>query len=56
MRATSSNACRYDTNAGTETDESPVACASVGQGKLGYLGDVNAERESGDVILAMCGL
>lgn len=38
------------------TGESPVVMASVGNGKLGYLGDVNAEKESDVVILAMCGL
>ena len=37
-------------------DESPVFLAKVGDGKLGYVGDVNAEEESNLVILAMCGL
>ncbi|KFH42089.1 hypothetical protein ACRE_072090 [Hapsidospora chrysogenum ATCC 11550] len=36
--------------------ETAVAFASVGNGKLGYLGDVNAEEESDAVILAMCGI
>lgn len=36
--------------------ESPVTFASVGDGKLGYVGDVNAEEGSDYVILAMCGL
>lgn len=36
-------------------DETAVACARVGRGKLGYMGDVNAEKESDDVILAMIG-
>ncbi|KAJ6508446.1 hypothetical protein C8R45DRAFT_443495 [Mycena sanguinolenta] len=36
--------------------QAAVALASVGEGKLGYLGDVNAEEESTAVILAMCGL
>lgn len=30
--------------------------ASVENGKLGYIGDVNAEEELDTVILAMCGL
>lgn len=36
--------------------ETPVAMARVGEGRLGYVGDVNAEVETDDVILAMCGL
>ena len=36
--------------------ESPITLAKVGNGKLGYVGDVNAEEESNLVILAMCGL
>ncbi|KAG6101667.1 hypothetical protein E4U31_003612 [Claviceps sp. LM219 group G6] len=36
--------------------ESPVTFASVGDGKLGYIGDVNAEQGSNAVTLAMCGL
>ncbi|KAF5534996.1 triacylglycerol lipase [Fusarium napiforme] len=36
--------------------ESAVALASVGDGKLGYIGDVNAEHGSNDAVLAMCGL
>ncbi|ROT37855.1 hypothetical protein SODALDRAFT_340197 [Sodiomyces alkalinus F11] len=36
--------------------ETAVAFARVGDGKLGYLGDVNAEKDSDAVILAMCGL
>ncbi|KAK4118040.1 hypothetical protein N657DRAFT_443257 [Parathielavia appendiculata] len=36
--------------------ETAVAFASVGHGKLGYVGDVNAEEGSDVVILAMCGL
>jgi hypothetical protein len=34
----------------------PVACARVGEGWLGYVGDVNAEEESDAVVLVMCGL
>ncbi|KAI4865392.1 hypothetical protein F4820DRAFT_420307 [Hypoxylon rubiginosum] len=36
--------------------ESPVVLARVENGKLGYMGDVNAEAGSTDVVLAMCGL
>ncbi|KAE8140423.1 hypothetical protein BDV38DRAFT_269025 [Aspergillus pseudotamarii] len=36
--------------------ETAVALAEVGTGKLGYVGDVNAEDGSNAVILAMCGL
>ncbi|OAX79036.1 hypothetical protein ACJ72_06648 [Emergomyces africanus] len=34
----------------------PVVFAAVGEGSLGYVGDVNAEKGSDSVILAMCGL
>jgi len=37
------------------TGETAVAMATVGRGKLGYVGDVNAEDGSNAVILAMCG-
>ncbi|KAL8366642.1 hypothetical protein RB595_010482 [Gaeumannomyces hyphopodioides] len=36
--------------------EAAVALANIGRGKLGYIGDVNAEEGSVAVILAMCGL
>lgn len=36
--------------------EAPIALAQVGEGKLGYVGDVNGEQGSDAVILAMCGL
>ncbi|KAH0594997.1 hypothetical protein MHUMG1_07295 [Metarhizium humberi] len=36
--------------------ETAVALAKVGEGKLGYVGDVNAEDGSNSVVLAMCGL
>ncbi|KAF5703546.1 triacylglycerol lipase [Fusarium mundagurra] len=36
--------------------ESAVAFASIGDGKLGYIGDVNAEHGSNVAVLAMCGL
>lgn len=36
--------------------ETPIASARVGNGKLGYIGDVNAEEDLNAVILAMCGL
>lgn len=34
----------------------PVACKRVGEGKVGYVGDVNGEEGSDAVVLAMCGL
>jgi transcription elongation factor len=40
----------------TRAGESAVAFASVGDGKLGYIGDVNAEHGSNVAVLAMCGL
>lgn len=36
--------------------KSPVAFARVGEGRFGYLGDVNAEPESDTAIIAMCRL
>ncbi|KAF5716809.1 triacylglycerol lipase [Fusarium globosum] len=36
--------------------ESAVAFASVGDGKLGYIGDVNAEHGLNVTVLAMCGI
>lgn len=36
--------------------ETTVAFANVGQGHLGYVGDVNNEKGSDAAILAMCGL
>ncbi|KAI5854486.1 hypothetical protein GGS23DRAFT_590703 [Durotheca rogersii] len=36
--------------------ETAVALASIGRGKLRYVGDVNTEKGSFAVILAMCGL
>lgn len=36
--------------------QAAAALARVGEGRLGYLGDVNAEPESNAVVLAMCGL
>ncbi len=38
------------------TGETAVALAKVGSGKLGYVGDVNAEDGSHIVVLAICGL
>ncbi|KAM3501032.1 hypothetical protein MY11210_009432 [Beauveria gryllotalpidicola] len=38
------------------TGETAVALAKVGSGKIGYVGDVNAEDGSHAVVLAMCGL
>ena len=37
-------------------DEAPVVVGHVGNGRIGYIGDVNGEEKSADVILAMCGL
>jgi hypothetical protein len=39
-----------------EADQAQVVLATVGSGKLGYIGDVNNETESQRVVLAMCGL
>ncbi|KAL6858471.1 ribonuclease H-like protein [Trichoderma novae-zelandiae] len=36
--------------------ESPVLMARVGEGKLGYIGDVNGEQGSEVAVLTMCGL
>lgn len=36
--------------------QTPAAWASVGQGWVGYTGDVNAEEDTDAVVLAMCGL
>lgn len=36
--------------------QTPVAWARVGEGWVGYVGDVDAEGESDEVVLAMCGL
>jgi hypothetical protein len=36
--------------------EAPVAVEKVGDGRLAYIGDVNAEDGTGEVILALCGL
>lgn len=36
--------------------EAAAALAKVGEGKLGYLGDVNGEEETFTIVLAMCGL
>jgi len=40
----------------SNTSECPVAFAKVGDGWLGYIGDVNAEEESDNVVLGMLGL
>ncbi|KAI9752206.1 MAG: hypothetical protein M1815_000666 [Lichina confinis] len=39
-----------------DLSESPVAFTQIGQGHLGYVGDVNSEVESTAVVLAMFGL
>ncbi|KAG5747122.1 hypothetical protein H9Q70_010204 [Fusarium xylarioides] len=43
-------------SAGVRAGDSAVAVASVGDGKLGFIGDVNAEHGSNVAVLAMCGL
>ncbi|KAL6301888.1 hypothetical protein BKA93DRAFT_442434 [Sparassis latifolia] len=35
-------------------NETPVAFASFGNGYIGYVGDVNAEENSSNVVIAMC--
>jgi hypothetical protein len=40
----------------TDFDQTPVAVASVGKGKIGFLGDVTFEKESESVVLAICGI
>ena len=39
-----------------DLDEAPVVYTQVGQGYLGYIGDVNGEKASTNVILSMLGL
>ena len=39
-----------------DLSQTPTALANIGQGFLGYVGDVNSEEESIGVILAMLGL
>lgn len=39
-----------------DTKQTPVAFTRYGEGWLGYVGDVNTEEGSDEVILAMCGL
>lgn len=34
--------------------EAAIAFAQVGDGKVGYVGDVNRERETDAAIVAMC--
>ncbi|AEO64182.1 ec13d0af-0fdd-4131-8eec-aabb123d2c42 [Thermothielavioides terrestris] len=36
--------------------QAPVAVGRVGEGRLAYVGDVNVEEGTGEVILALCGL
>lgn len=36
--------------------QAAVALAKIGDGQLGYFGDVNTEKETNKVILVMCGL
>lgn len=46
----------FHPDSANKTGESPVVLGRVGEGKLGYVGDVNAEKGSDAAILAMCGL
>jgi ribonuclease HI len=47
----------YTSKEGWESrNQAAVAFINVGQGKLGYIGDVNGENESTVVVLAMCDL
>ncbi|KAI9803649.1 MAG: hypothetical protein M1833_000561 [Piccolia ochrophora] len=39
-----------------DLEETPVAFQTIGKGRLGYIGDVNAEIGSHAVVRAMCGL
>ncbi len=39
-----------------DCEQTPVVFAKIGEGWLGYVGDVNNESESQAVVLAMCGL
>ena len=39
-----------------DCEQTPVVFAHIGEGWLGYVGDVNNEAESQAVVLAMCGL
>ncbi|KAI1927667.1 hypothetical protein LOZ07_001264 [Ophidiomyces ophidiicola] len=40
----------------TNLEETPTAWAKVGQGWVGYIGDVNAEEDTDTVVLSMCGV
>ncbi|WEW58600.1 hypothetical protein PRK78_004068 [Emydomyces testavorans] len=40
----------------SSSNETPAAWARVGQGWVGYIGDVNAEEDTDGVVLAMCGV
>ena len=40
----------------TDRTETPAAFTKVGEGKIGYVGDVNNEDETTPMILGMCGL
>ena len=40
----------------TDPTEARALCAPVGRGVCCYVGDVNAERETSQLVLAMCGL
>lgn len=41
---------------GGDCTQAPVAFARVGAGRVGYVGDVDDESETGALVLRMCGL
>lgn len=43
-------------NESVDVNLTPIAFVKVGKGWLGYIGDVNAEEGSDQVVMAMCGL
>ena len=53
LKGVSPDAALYFSGKDSKT---PAAFAPVGSGWLGYLGDVNQEHGTDDVVLAMCGL
>ena len=52
----SSTESRVFPSAPVDTAQTPVVFAKVGEGWLGYVGDVNNESGSQSIVLAMCGL
>jgi len=56
VRNVESSAVWYAPTEASGEAEAAVVFAKVGQGRLGYVGDVNGEEASDEVVLAMCGL